>query len=54
MSVVEARRLHQRLTNPAHDDPIVVRMKRLTPERCGRLIAFLADARRRAAFAKGR
>jgi hypothetical protein len=54
LSVDESRRLHQRLVNPTHDDPIAVRMKRLTPERCRRLIAFLADARRRAAFAKGR
>jgi len=54
LSLNDARRLHERLTTPMPDDPIVVRMKRLTPERTARLIAFLADARRRAARAKGR
>ena len=54
LSVDEARRLHQRLTIPTPDDPIVARMKRLTPERAARLIAFLADARRRAARTNGR
>lgn len=54
LSVDDARRLHQRLTNPTPDDPIAVRMKRFTPDRSRRLITFLADARRRAAVAKAR
>jgi hypothetical protein len=54
LSVDDSRSLHRRLTNPTQEDPIAIRMNRLTPERKGRLIAFLGDARRRAALAKGR
>jgi hypothetical protein len=54
LSVDDSRCLHRRLTIPTQNDPIATRMNRLTPERKGRLIAFLADARRRAALVKGR
>ena len=49
LDVVDARVLHRRLTLPLPDDPIEQRFARLVAERKVRLIAFLADARRRAA-----
>jgi hypothetical protein len=49
LDVHDARVLHRRLTIPMHDDPIEQRFARLVAERKARLIAFLADARRRAA-----
>jgi hypothetical protein len=56
LSVDDARSLHRRLCIPGKDDVIAARLARLTPERRARLIAFLGDARRRAALGarKGR
>ena len=54
LSVPEARALHRRLSNPSPDDALAQRFARLTLERRGRLLAFLADARRRAAMKGGR
>ncbi|MEJ7599251.1 MAG: hypothetical protein WKG01_15200 [Kofleriaceae bacterium] len=50
-SVMDCRALHKRISVPATDDPIAARFARLVPERRGRLLAFLADARRREALA---
>jgi O-methyltransferase involved in polyketide biosynthesis len=49
LTVLEARALHARLSNPASDDPLAKAFKRLTADRRARLINFLADARRREA-----
>jgi hypothetical protein len=46
---LEARALHQRLTTPVENDVLAIRFSRLTFERRARLLAYLADARRRAA-----
>ena len=50
LSVIEARALHGRLSNPGNHDPIATRFARLIPERRTRLLVFLADARRREAI----
>src|SRR5262245_26083704 len=49
LDVHDARVLHRRLTIPLRGDPIEQRFARLVADRKARLIAFLADARRRAA-----
>ena len=49
LDVRDARVLHRRLTIPLRHDPIEQRFARLVAERRARLIAFLADARRRVA-----
>jgi hypothetical protein len=54
LSVSDARTLHRRLTLPVDSDPIASRFARLISERRARLIAFLADARRREAIAVAR
>lgn len=54
LTVAEARALHRRLTIPTSDDPIAARFGRLVSDRQQRLLAFLADARRRAALADAR
>jgi hypothetical protein len=54
LTVPEARALHARLSNPAPDDPLAKAFTRLTADRRGRLINFLADARRREACAQRR
>jgi len=54
LSVSDARTLHRRLTLPVDCDPIASRFARLNSERRARLIAFLADARRREAIAVAR
>ncbi len=46
-----ARALHARLASPRDGDALAARFGRLTAERRARLIAFLADAPRRAALA---
>jgi hypothetical protein len=51
LSVVECRLLHKRLANPQHGDELANKFARLTMERRVRLLAFLADARRREAMA---
>jgi hypothetical protein len=47
-SVLESRALHARLANPVSSDVLAVTFMRLTVERRVRILAFLADARRRA------
>ena len=51
LSVLECRALHKRLSNPQHGDELAHKFARLTLERRCRLLAFLADARRREALA---
>jgi hypothetical protein len=51
LSVLECRALHKRLSNPQHGDELANKFARLTLERRCRLLAFLADARRREALA---
>lgn len=46
---LEARALHQRLAMPVENDGLAARFGRLTLERRTRLLAYLADAPRRAA-----
>jgi hypothetical protein len=50
LTVVEARELHRRFTRAAADDALALRFNRFIPERRARLLAFLADARRREAL----
>ncbi len=55
LSVGEARSLHQRLSRPAvADDLLASKFAALIHERRGRLLAFIADTRRRAAIAQAR
>jgi hypothetical protein len=50
LSVGDARVLHRRLTIPSPDDALAVRFSRLVADRQARLVAVLADARRREAI----
>ena len=52
LTVLEAWTLHKRLMCKAPGDELVVAFDRLIAERRARLIAFLGDARRRAALAR--
>ena len=54
LSVPEARELHRRLANPRPDDLVAARFARLVVARRHRLLAVLADARRREALATTR
>lgn len=54
LTVTEARALHRRLTIPDPDDALAVRFSRLVVDRKARLVAVLADARRREALAPNR
>jgi len=47
LSIADARELHRRFTLMLPSDPIASRFGRLIGERRARLLAFLADARRR-------
>jgi hypothetical protein len=49
LTVMQSRALHARLANPRSGDQLVRAFMRLTADRRGRLISFLADARRREA-----
>jgi len=49
LTVLEARALHRRLERVCDDDPLAALFQRLAPDRRRRLLAFLADARRREA-----
>ncbi len=49
VSAVDARSLHARLSTPQPDDTVAERFARLAADRRARLLAFLADARRRSA-----
>lgn len=53
-SVLAAHTLHKRLANPKPDDVLAQKFTRLTIDRRTRLLAFLQDARRRAALTGGR
>lgn len=54
LSVLDARELQRRLTLGLADDPIATRFARLIVARRVRLLAFLADARRREALQRAR
>jgi hypothetical protein len=54
LSVVESRALHRRLTLASSTDPLVKTFGRLVAGRRERLLAFLADVRRREAIAGAR
>jgi len=54
LSVLAARALHARLSACRADDALALAFSRLTIERRTRLLAFLADARRREALAATR
>lgn len=54
LSVLESRALHARLVAPKPGDELAHKFARLTVERRARLMAFLADCRRREALAMGR
>ena len=55
LTILAAYTLHKRLANPLPGDTLAERFTtRLTIDRRNRLLAFLADARRRAALAGGR
>ena len=49
MSIAESRALYERLRLPREEDELVRLMGRMTADRRARLVAFLADARRREA-----
>jgi hypothetical protein len=51
LTVLDARELHRRLSIPAADDRIAARFGRMILDRRQRLLAVLADARRREALA---
>jgi hypothetical protein len=50
LSAADARLVHRRLSRCATDDALAARFARLLPDRRLRLLAFLADAPRRAAL----
>lgn len=52
LSVLEARALQSRLSNPRTGDQLAAAFSRMTSERRTRLINFLADARRREAISR--
>ena len=52
LPIFDQRALHARLSNPRPNDALALRFARLTIERRIRLLAFLNDARRRAAVSK--
>ena len=54
LSVLESRALHARLAHPRSGDALAAAFARLTIERRMRLLAFIADARRREAVAFAR
>jgi hypothetical protein len=51
LPLLEARELHARLAKCRPDDALAARFAHLVADRRSRLLAFLADARRRAARA---
>lgn len=54
LDVATSRALHRRLSISADGDVVAARFGRLVSERRARLLAFLADARRREAIARAR
>jgi len=51
LTVTEARAVHARLARPRASDAVATAFTRLVADRRGRIVAFLADARRREALA---
>jgi hypothetical protein len=51
LTAIESHFLHKRLAAPRSDDRLAIAFGRLMIERRSRLLAYLRDARRRAAFA---
>lgn len=54
LAVADARSLHARLSAARLGDELATRFARLTADRRGRLLTFLADVRRRQAIASAR
>ena len=54
LTILESRALHARLSDAKAGDVLVARFCRMTADRRGRLLDFLADARRREAIASAR
>ena len=54
LTILEAWTLHKRLSNPATTDDLATTFGRLILERRMRLLAFLGDARRRAAITQAK
>lgn len=54
LTVMESWTLHKRLSNPSAIDDLASAFGRLILERRARLLAFLGDARRRAAIAQAK
>jgi hypothetical protein len=54
LAVADARSLHARLSTPRSGDELAAKFARLTTDRRGRLLAFLADVRRRQAIVAAR
>ena len=54
LTVIQSRALHQRLVHAAAGDPLATAFHRMVATRKGRLLAFLADARRREAVGHAR
>lgn len=54
LAVMEARAMHARLSSGRAGDELATKFARLVTDRRARLLAFLADARRRAAIAGAR
>ena len=52
LTVAESRTLHQRLIRAAAGDPLATAFHRMVADRKARLLAFLADARRREALGR--
>jgi hypothetical protein len=51
LTVIQAWHLHRRLSNPRSGDALAAAFNRMIFDRRARLLAFLGDARRRAALA---
>jgi hypothetical protein len=47
LTATECLELHRRLLSSCSDDPVAMRFQRMIPQRRNRLLAFLADVRRR-------
>jgi len=54
LSVIESRTLHRRLSNESASDTVAKAFGRMVADRRARLLAFLADVRRREAIASAR
>lgn len=54
LTIAESRALHRRLASMPEGDELAASVARLIPARRARLLAFVADARRREAIARSR